>query len=225
MQRRSFNPIVRSEQPAIPERPPSSLSLLSETSTVRPLATVRPKLLSTTSLSNGRQTVVPARLTATSSASQKGPPSPSLRRRHLPSLSLTLLPGMLTSTPPRTATGREPVAIPAAGPASRPFTSVGHASGSSINGTPPQLTPSGSGYFHSGNASFASALGASPGALSNRSNRSNGSSGQGQIGRRVSLSDLRIPPRISNAQAKIGQDLKRVKEFKDGVEGEFLNAS
>ena len=34
----------------------------------------------------------------------------------------------------------------------------------------------------------------------------------------MSLSDLRIPPRISSAQAKIGQDLQRVKEFKDGVE-------
>ena len=39
------------------------------------------------------------------------------------------------------------------------------------------------------------------------------------------MSDLRIPPRISNAQAKIGQDLKRVKEFKDGVEGGYLNRS
>jgi hypothetical protein len=39
--------------------------------------------------------------------------------------------------------------------------------------------------------------------------------------RRVSLSDLRIPSRITNAQAKIGQDLQRVREFKTGVEGSF----
>lgn len=39
------------------------------------------------------------------------------------------------------------------------------------------------------------------------------------VTRRVSLSDLRIPSRITNAQARIGQDLKRVKEFKAGVEG------
>jgi hypothetical protein len=43
--------------------------------------------------------------------------------------------------------------------------------------------------------------------------------GSNSMARRVSLSDLRIPTRITNAQAKIGQDLQRVRDFKSGVEG------
>lgn len=40
------------------------------------------------------------------------------------------------------------------------------------------------------------------------------------VQRRLSLSDLRIPTSITEAQQKIGADLQRVKEFKTGVEGE-----
>lgn len=37
--------------------------------------------------------------------------------------------------------------------------------------------------------------------------------------RRVSMSDLRVPQRIATAQARIGQDLQRVRDFKSGIEG------
>lgn len=67
-------------------------------------------------------------------------------------------------------------------------------------------------YFTIGSTST---QGSSPGA---ETLFASGPSGQ-QAQRRLSLSDLRIPERITNAQAKIGQDLQRVKDFKSGVEG------
>ena len=71
------------------------------------------------------------------------------------------------------------------------------------------------GYFASSSNSYITASnGTSPGSRSARSESSV------HVARRVSLSDLKIPPRISIAQAKIGEDLRRVREFKRGVEGE-----
>ena len=39
--------------------------------------------------------------------------------------------------------------------------------------------------------------------------------------RRLSMRDLTVPARISNAAVRIGQDLQRVRQFKDGIEGAF----
>lgn len=41
------------------------------------------------------------------------------------------------------------------------------------------------------------------------------------INRRNSLSDLRIPARITNAQVRIEEDIERVKRFAEGIEGEI----
>lgn len=173
--RRSFNPLFRSVTASnvpstISERPLSTASLLSDTSTVRPLPT---------------------------SEIEQQPGTPTLRRRHLPSLSLTLLPG---ASAPVTAQSAAKLSTPKASPLSL---AIGNA----------EIADSPSSYFAT-LIPGPSNLGASPGAKSTTS--SNGSASA--LVRRVSLSDLRIPPRISSAQAKIGQDLQRVKEFKDGVE-------
>jgi hypothetical protein len=42
-----------------------------------------------------------------------------------------------------------------------------------------------------------------------------------QLARRVSLSDLKIPTRITSAQQKVGEDLRRIMQFRYGVEGQF----
>jgi hypothetical protein len=41
------------------------------------------------------------------------------------------------------------------------------------------------------------------------------------LARRVSLSDLKIPTRITSAQQKLGEDLRRIKQFRYGVEGQL----
>jgi hypothetical protein len=43
----------------------------------------------------------------------------------------------------------------------------------------------------------------------------------GQLARRLSLSDLKIPTRITSAQQKVGEDLKRIMQFRKGVKGLF----
>ena len=52
--------------------------------------------------------------------------------------------------------------------------------------------------------------------------RSVENAGRVGVARTFSLSDLKIPPRISSTQAKIGEDLKRVRHFKEGIEGKLL---
>lgn len=133
-------------------------------------------------------------------------PPTKLRQRHLPSLSLTLLPGATTSTPPESSA--------AASFPSFPPRMMQRAHSENPYGTAHSSLRSH--YFTAANSSKSSTLASTPGAASRRSDDSDGSV---NLVRRVSLSDLKIPQRISNAQAKIGQDLKRVKEFKEGVEG------
>lgn len=136
--------------------------------------------------------------------------TPILRKRHLPSLALSLLPGA-----PARAT---PDSTNAAGSAN----SLASPSLHLRQHSSPQartLATSASGYFGSPSHPSGEGNGSSPGS------RSLASDGSGGIIRRVSLSDLKIPPRISNAQVKIGQDLQRVKEFKEGVEGRSAPAA
>lgn len=45
-----------------------------------------------------------------------------------------------------------------------------------------------------------------------------------EVVRRNSLSDLRIPSRITSSQVRIEEDLERVKEFAKGIDGAFLRA-
>lgn len=186
--RRSFNPLFRSATANVPatisDRPVSTLSLLSDTSTVRPTATMG------AGASEGSEV-------------SEQPDTPTLRRRHLPSLSLTLMPSASAAssigpaaTSTRVCTPRaSPLAVPVPLPYESSLPSPYFAS----------LVPSGP------------TLGTSPEGQSTTSSNSSASVSAALI-RRVSLSDLRIPARISSAQAKIGQDLQRVKDFKDGVE-------
>ena len=44
-----------------------------------------------------------------------------------------------------------------------------------------------------------------------------------EVARRNSLSDLRIPSRITSSQARIEEDLERVKEFAKGIDGVHLS--
>lgn len=174
------------------ERPPSSVSYLSETSTVRPSFTHRPQVRQQAGSSDPSQDVLskPAK-------TQEEHTKFVLRRRHLPSLSLSLLSGLAPKTTrPSTATG--PPGVPLASPPPMPRTASA------------RVVTSG-GYFAQAQHEFLH--GSSPGGHSLHSDGS--TSG---LVRRVSLSDLKIPPRISSVQAKIGQDLKRVKVFKEEIE-------
>lgn len=211
---RSFNPLWRSAHATVPEeRPPSSLSFLSETSTVRPVSMLSTAASTAAILpllsEDGRETPQPSKMDS---------PPTKLRQRHLPSLSLTLVPGPTNSTPPRSETPSFPTLSPKMmqrGHSENPY-GTGHSSmrshyfsaaGSSNGGSTPT----------SKTTSFAN----TPGEASRGSDDSDHGV---NLVRRVSLSDLKIPQRISNSQAKIGQDLKRVKEFKEGVEGRFPNS-
>lgn len=144
-------------------------------------------------------------------------PPTKLRQRHLPSLSLTLVPGTaITSTPPKSAGPSFPVLSPRAMQrthSENPYASSQSSSFRSHYFTAPS---SSNGDSASTSTSKSTSLANTPGAMSRKSNDSSGS--VIDIVRRVSLSDLKIPQRISNSQAKIGQDLQRVKEFKEGVE-------
>lgn len=217
--RRSFNPLWRSATSTVPEeRPQSSLSFLSETSTVRPLSTL-PTAASTATiiaLKHERKASVDT------SSKAESPSTTRLRQRHLPSLSLTLLPSATGCAPPRSPGPSFPALSPRMmqrAHSENPydtshspirchyFTTTSRATSSTHSGTSP--------------SSKGTSIAETPPAQ--RFSRLEELDGSGMLVRRVSLSDLKIPQRISNAQAKIGQDLKRVKEFKEGVEGKAMD--
>lgn len=206
--RRSFNPLWRTTTTTVPEeRPGSSLSLLSETSTVRPL----PALPSVPSTSTSYAYSEVAKIEVVNTAVDSPPTR--LRQRHLPSLSLTLVSGRVTSsTPPRSA---EP-SFPAFSPRTMQRAhSENPTSGSQFSSLRSHYFTPVSSKAVSTSSSKTTSLANTPGGSSKKSADSDGSA---SIVRRVSLSDLKIPQRITNAQAKIGRDLKRVKEFKEGVD-------
>jgi len=156
------------------ERPSSSMSLWSETSTVRPFP--QAKLVKPRYDTKGKAVA-----------------------SYLPSSKLSIVPNLASTS---------------AG--SSPRMTAPSSSSSSLFLLQKALTPTRTMKEYFDENTFSSTQeGSSPGSRSNTSVNSR----RGTIVRRVSLSDLRIPPMISMAQAKIGQDLRRVKEFKQGVEG------
>lgn len=194
------------------ERPPSSLSLLSDTATVRPLSMSQAKTLPV-AIAQTENTSKLANTTSPINTAIQPPPT-RLRQRHLPSLSLTLTTGRPAVRSPKSAGLVFPSPSPRA--LQRAHSEDPHGPATNVFGT---------GYFgnsvpsssSNGSSSKTSFIG-TPSA-GHRSYHSDGSDDSMNVVRRVSLSDLKIPQRITNAQAKIGQDLKRVKQFKDGVEG------
>lgn len=197
------------------QRPESSMSLLSQTSTVRPSFRTGPVLapafrfggLPNSAASKPDKPPSAWKLRPMYNPTQ-APQGRNTRSGHSPNLSLSLLPGMsnFSATSPRTIDndGEQDQVILT--------TSHQHEIRSAC------AVAENSGYFARAQAED-TRQSISPGS------RSLNSSTSGSLSRRVSLSDLRIPLRISQAQRKVGKDLLRLRQFKTGVEGMIVVAT
>lgn len=189
----------------------SALSVMSTASTIRPLRQASqpnpplsyesPYQSSVAKINEEPITPIKTKLKTT--------PSPTSSKRALPSLSLPPIQSVTRAGSHEQLTVRTPLRFAPNGqvlpsPFPSPSASLRRPMTAGIATSRPNS------YFTIGTLG----TGGSPG---RESVMDNGSSSP--VTRRVSLSDLRIPTRITNAQARIGQDLQRVREFKAGVEG------